>query len=367
MTEYLARPFFILSATLVLSLSVVGQATVYSIPNDVYQGAIQMQENSGLYPLDGPKLTPWPNATSYDWWYFDVVSTSNNASFVSTFFLNRGAFRGVNETAPNVVDASVTFPNGTAVDTTTFVDLNENVTVTTLGNGSSGDWTGTGANWNGSPDLKSYTINYNSSAIKGSIVLTSVSPAHYPCNKAEPFSDELLCPNVGWANSIPDSNAVVDLTVNGERLAFTGYGYHDKNWGDINFAEAIKSWYWGHGRLGPYSIVWFDALGTDGTEYVSSWVTDDGTIIAGNCTSGSLRVRPFGTNATYPPDPTSPLPDGYSISYDLGAKGTLDVNFTRELHFFSTPTYNRFLGNLEGGITGEQNFTGQALCEQFAF
>lgn len=59
--EYLARPF--LSAILALPV----QATIYSIPNTVYPGDIQMQKNSGLDPLDGPKLAPWANASSYDW------------------------------------------------------------------------------------------------------------------------------------------------------------------------------------------------------------------------------------------------------------------------------------------------------------
>ena len=177
----------------------------------------------------------------------------------------------------------------------------------------------------------------------------------------------MICPHVGWANAIPDSNAVVDLTVSGEKLTFTGYGYHDKNWGAINFANAVKSWYWGHGRLGPYSIVWFDTVGTDGNEYVSSYVADNGKIIAANCTSGSLRVRPFGGDDTYPPNPTSSNPDGYSISYDLGGKGMLNVNFTISLSTFSMPTYSRFIGKVEGGITGDQKFKGRALCEQFAF
>ena len=150
-------------------------------------------------------------------------------------------------------------------------------------------------------------------------------------------------------------------------MTFTGYGYHDKNWGVINFSKAVQSWYWGHGRLGPYSIVWFDTMGTDGKEYVSSYVAENGKIIAGNCTSGSLRVRPFGGDDTYPPVATSSTPDGYLISYDLGDKGMLNVNFTIGLNTDSIPNYNRFIGKLEGGILGSPKFTGRALCEQFAF
>lgn len=199
------------------------------------------------------------------------------------------------------------------------------------------------------------------------VSINQVSPGHYPCNKAELFSDEMICPHVGWANAIPDANAIVDLTVSGEKLTFLGYGYHDKNWGAINFSKAVQSWYWGHGRLGPYSIVWFDTVGTDGKEYVSSYVTDHSNIVAGNCNSGSLRVRPFGGDDTYPPLATSSNPNGYSISYDLGERGILNVNFTIGLNPLTLPNYHRFIGKLEGGILGEEKFEGRALCEQFAF
>ena len=35
-------------------------------------------------------------------------------------------------------------------------------------------------------------------------------------------------PGVGWANAVPDANAIVDFEVAGKKLAFSGVGYHDK-------------------------------------------------------------------------------------------------------------------------------------------
>ena len=32
----------------------------------------------------------------------------------------------------------------------------------------------------------------------------------------------------GWANALPDSDAQVDLTINGTQVKFSGAGYHDK-------------------------------------------------------------------------------------------------------------------------------------------
>lgn len=112
-------------------------------------------------------------------WYFDVVSDSTNASFTGTFYINYAGFFGTTGKPSNTVSVSVTFPNGTAVNDFMPVDQSENITVTTIGDGSSGDWTGTGATYTGSPDLKVYTINFNGSSIfKGSIILNSVITNH---------------------------------------------------------------------------------------------------------------------------------------------------------------------------------------------
>ena len=77
-----------------------------------------------------------------------------------------------------------------------------------------------------------------------------------------PDDTALVMPHVGWSNAVPGAGTHVSLDVRGTRLEFDGFGYHDKNWGDIPFAEAVQSWYWGHAQLGPYTLVWFDALAT---------------------------------------------------------------------------------------------------------
>jgi hypothetical protein len=37
-----------------------------------------------------------------------------------------------------------------------------------------------------------------------------------------------VSPNIGWANAIPDANAVANFAIGGASLEFTGVGYHDK-------------------------------------------------------------------------------------------------------------------------------------------
>lgn len=155
------------------------------------------------------------------------------------------------------------------------------------------------------------------------------------------------------------------LDIAGESVSFTGVGYHDKNWGDQPFTEAIESWYWGHAHLGPYGVVWFDAIGSDGKEYVSGYVTRSGIPLLSSCQSDALNVRPFGS--AYPPTPSTPQPDGYLMEFDLGPEGKLQVNSTLDLVVVDTPIYFRYTGKVTGGIVGEEQFEGKALGEQFAF
>ena len=147
-----------------------------------------------------------------------------------------------------------------------------------------------------------------------------------------------------------------------EEFSFTGLGYHDKNWGYRPLAEDTQSWYWGHGRLGPYSLVWYDAIDPDGTEHISAYAAKDNTIITTSCVAGAVSVCPIGSD--YPPTETSNYPEGFHISMDLGEEGQLEVDVINTLITYSSPTYYRWIGSMSGGIIGQQNYNGSALYEE---
>jgi hypothetical protein len=138
-----------------------------------------------------------------------------------------------------------------------------------------------------------------------------------------------------------------------------------QNWGARSFADNVGSWYWGHGRLGPYSIVWYDALTPAGAEYLSAYVTVGGKIIGSQCSG--ITVRPSGANSTYPPTLTSGDAEGFHIAIDLGTAGTLTVDVSRQVTLVNTTAYKRWTGSLRGGIEGSETWWGAALYEQFAF
>ncbi|KIV99549.1 uncharacterized protein PV09_08849 [Verruconis gallopava] len=346
-------------------------AKTYTIPNSANPGSQNIEYIAKATEFDGQKITPYPNSNSYEWWYFDAVSSTTQESVTIVFFETLGT------TFPTSSDSylSIQFA-GTLEDGSYFIYAvpakNTSVaTVTTSGNGASGVWQDTGFSFEGSSTMTKYTVEVDNDefGIYGTFVLNSVSPAHGPCGPACAGANEKLFNHVGWANAVPDANTVVNMTVNGSALQFNGYGYHDKNWGDTVFTDVVQSWYWGHGRLGPYSIVWFDALDTSGVEHTSGYITKGSTVIESSCASGSVVARPYGANADYPPQPSSGVPTGFDITFNTGTIGTVQVQATVEtiqIPGVAGTTYGRYIGPLSGTVAGK-NYTGTALFEQFKF
>jgi hypothetical protein len=122
---------------------------------------------------------------------------------------------------------------------------------------------------------------------------------------------------------------------------------------------------WGHGRLGPYSIVWFDVLGNDGQEYVSSYAARDGQIITASCSG--IQVRPTGSNSQNPPVITSGNPQGFHIDLDLGSERILEVDIESNVALADAIVYSRWAGNMTGGVWGRPTYTGAALYEELKF
>jgi hypothetical protein len=163
-------------------LALANSIDVY--PNTVNAGNSVVQFVSGLGGLDGPKVKP-NNGTSYDWWYFDAVSTVSNCSIVIVFYVATNA--GFPFLLPgSAISANVfaTFEDGTSV----FLPVNNqpsndgSAIIVTDGNGSAGYWESIGAQWVGSPTMSNYVITIDSPTIgvKGTLTLSSVCSSPLP-------------------------------------------------------------------------------------------------------------------------------------------------------------------------------------------
>ncbi|GJD04765.1 Hydroxyneurosporene synthase [Colletotrichum higginsianum IMI 349063] len=320
--------------------------------------------------LDGPKLKPGVNETSFDWWYFDVVSTTSKNESLTIVFYNSGPSSLGNPGGPLSIQVTGVFANGTAFGT--IADATCGATMKNDEDGISSVWNGAGASFTGtSLDQRGveYTVAIDNPTIgiNGTLTLKSVSLPHYPCDLNKPGVSQQIIPDVFWSNAVPDAVATADFAIAGSPLRFTGNGYHDKNWAATIFSDTFNTWYWGHARLGPYSLVWFDVVTKDGREHFSSWITKDGELFTQSCQPNSVVVRPWGQNSEFPPTPKMPAPSGYMIQYDLGGGKAFVANFTSENIQLSTNTYKRMTGPIVGGVEGHEQYSGRSLCEQFQY
>ncbi|KAF5572166.1 hydroxyneurosporene synthase [Fusarium pseudocircinatum] len=333
----------------------------FSFPFKPHEGVTTVEGISRPGRLDWPKLSPGPNATTFDWWYFDAVSKDTNETIVIVADLYGNDTLGLPTFGGGTTVGYIAgnFANGTLFES--FGPATSGTTVKAGPKGINGDWKEAGIKFEGSSlelPYVTYTVTIDSPS-------AGISAPHYPCGLNTAGQNQEIVPGVYWANAQPDAIATADFVVHNERVAFEGYGYHDKNWGSDNLRRLIRTWYWGHGRVGPYSIVWFDTLDQHGKKYYSSWITKNGKVVAQSCKDKAVVVEPWGGNTQFPPEPKAAPPNGYTISYDLGDNKAFWANFTREVDHQVNDIYRRFSGSLCGGIVGGKQYEGRAMAEQF--
>ncbi|CAG7927319.1 unnamed protein product [Penicillium olsonii] len=357
---------------------------VYQIPSTLWNGSSKAQfdiqtetstlDTSTLLSLDAPKLDTI-NASVFDWWYFDVVSETNpDVSLTITFFSSTAAafpFLAANQSSPLTAWIWASFANGTV-----FADYVPATVATLTGvdgthTEGAGIWHETGFAWGAStaPQTRyEVTVASEKLQVHGRLGLTATVPYHLPCGIQKEKSILEIAPHIGWVNLVPDAEGVVDMNIRGSTLSFRGPGYHDKNWSDRPFMESVESWYWGHGRLGPYSIVWFSFLAlndTTNSTYVSSYVAKDGNVLVSACDASLLTVRPVGSPGTtggrYPPM-AGDIPEGFHLDFDLGEEGRLLVNVSmRAVVAGDGEYYVRWTGDLAGEVSRSES-TSRGPC-----
>jgi hypothetical protein len=132
---------------------------------------------SGKDGLDSPKVNPI-NASTYDWWYFDVVSKDQGYSAVVVFFnAPATAFPLTGADASDITEAHLFVSTPENATFFSSAILASEARVTSVGNGARGDWIGSGFSFKGDQELEEYVVTIDSSQIatKGKISMKSVS------------------------------------------------------------------------------------------------------------------------------------------------------------------------------------------------
>ncbi|GFF67918.1 hypothetical protein IFM61392_06072 [Aspergillus lentulus] len=358
--------------SLVLALAQLPPVSIYNItipsaPSPNLSLATFTTPSTLLSILSKPKVHPI-NTTVFDWWYFDAVSSSNpNVSVVITLFTSTPtAFPFLPSSNPSSVLLSyiwISLANGTSYAAYTNASL---ATVDAVCGVTRGIWHGSGVSFTGSEEGAYEIVIDGGLGVTGSMRLSSVANPHTPCGDNRlrlGDTGSTGAVGIGWASLLPDAEASVDVLVGGARVRFTGVGYHDKNWSDGPFEAAVRTWYWGRGRVGPFSVVWFDMLplGND-TEVVSGYVAAGREVIVSGCEEGVVSVRPWknGMAAAYPPV-LGDVPDGFRVVYSDG----MEVDVTLGAMVAGDGKYYaRWTGTLTAKMEGEV-YEGVGIFEQF--
>lgn len=131
----------------------------------------------------------------------------------------------------------------------------------------------------------------------------------------------------------------------------------------------MLQWDWGHGRLGPYSVVWYNLLDYDGNESRRSFVTGEGgEVLLVSCSPDAMVVRQRGGAAAWPPTTGLLETEGLSINYTLPDGQVFAIELTTEMIVRDeSGVYQRANGQLKGGLVGGETFEGRAHYEEFIF
>ncbi|KAK8843317.1 hypothetical protein IAR55_006972 [Kwoniella newhampshirensis] len=336
-------PSFICLILPVTTLASTIQPLNYILPS--YTTAdVTLATTIGHQAYDRPYVHPG-NTTTYEWWYFDAISSDGESSVVFQPIM-------YNVSVPVELLFQLVWPNATVKDI--ILGSNHRLYVSTRGDGSSGIGMADGGvfSWVGSQDASEYTLKVDipDEDISGTVTLFRTAPPHVACSETCPDARLDLFWNLYWMNPVPDAVAIVDIKVGSDRLAFTRNGYHDKNWGPVYFANDLNQWYWGHGRASEYSIVWFYHLDIQDHITTSGYIAKDAQILW----------------TAYPIMGTNNISQiqGYKIDFDAGALGRFAFDFRKNRQVTKYSWYGRWIGTMSGGRVAEKNESGVAVCEQ---
>lgn len=217
--RFSAQIIYLLLPSLVAAVQPPAQH--FTLPLPLINGSTPITETVGFVPLDGVYITQ-PNATSYEWWYFDVVSESHTSSVVFVASVSYSAIKGAPELS---AELTISYPNGTWTEITIPQDK---LNFSTVGAGSIA--VAEAFSWWSVPDLSEYTIRLDLEVqgVMGEIHMSSLAPPHVKCGPAVEGASLADAEHILWMNLVPDAVASVDIKVNGTLVSFNGSGYHDK-------------------------------------------------------------------------------------------------------------------------------------------
>lgn len=103
-------------------------------------------------------------------------------------------------------------------------------------------------------DLSTYKIHIEVEDVTADVTLKGIVPAWRPGAGRILYGAEEQY-EYGWIVGVPKGEVWAEVTCNGKKETYHGYGYHDHNWGDRSLLDLKHHGYWGRAEVDGYTFI----------------------------------------------------------------------------------------------------------------
>jgi CrtC N-terminal lipocalin domain len=247
---------------------------------------------------DGMRTTG--GSGNYEWWYFDG-KLADGSTMVVGFYTK--LLTNLQGGLQPVIMVNIDYADGSKVEKRIEYKESEwsastdqcNVTI--------------GANYFRG-NLEKYEIHFQDEEMTLDIQIVRETMSWRPETGHMMFGDE--GDFFAWVVAVPQGEATVNYTYNGNSVNTSGSCYHDHNWGNKSLAELVNHWYWARAEVGAYSVIASEIIAEKAYGYDSLVVfnlSKDGKMVQDNGENVKLfRVFPL-------PDETTSKPVSHEIRF----------------------------------------------------
>ena len=117
-------------------------------------------------------------------------------------------------------------------------------------------------------DLNTYQLHIDvpRKGLSANLVFIRDAPG-WQAGNTKWYFDKSLTQYWAWFPAVPSAKVSGTLTYGGQVHKVQGVGYHDHQWGTVDMNKVLNSWYWGQGRLGNYTVVFFPFVASSHYNY----------------------------------------------------------------------------------------------------
>jgi predicted secreted hydrolase len=295
-------------------------------------------------------------ANHWEWWYFDSILDDGTAVVVQ--FLTKSGRTITGDKYCPTVFLKITLPDGTHYEQKPSYKAGVERFGEEQCDVCFGDHTFKG-------DLQTYHIHVE--PIKGlgaDLTLTSLSKPYRPGTAYFEFGnpDKYYT----WLCVVPKGEVSGTIVIDGKPRQVHGLGYHDHQWGSVNFHKEWNHWLWARQSFDDYSMLVFDMTAREhnGWErFPLVFIQDkDGNIVFENtrdvsCSVGAEYIDEKASGKTYPETVHYTFKNkGKQVDYSLRVKKIIEASGYRNapaplklaLNLMGIkPSYSRYLATSE--------------------